>query len=150
MKSIRYLSIVLVALIIGLVILNIYYKNKGFNEPEFEKNIEKINTDDYKDLKVNISNDYSFYATHNPKIEDNYMNIDFVNLSSEKVYLKLRVMQGDNIIGETGLIKTGEKIDRIKINDTIEKKNFIFLIMSYEKDTYYSLGEVKLNVEVGE
>lgn len=150
MKSIKYLSCILVLLIIGLIVLNIYYKNHSFNKPDFEENVETINIEDYENTKVNVNSDYSFYATHSPKIEDGYMTIEFANLSSENVYLKLRVMQGKNIIGESGLIKTGEMVEKVKINEDLVKKNFVFLIMSYEKDTYYSLGEVKLNVKVGE
>ena len=47
------------------------------------------------------------------------------------------------------LIKGGQRVEKVKLNDKLSKQDYKFVIMSYEKDTYYSLGEVQLNVKVG-
>lgn len=149
MKSIKYLSIILIILVVGLLGLIYHYETHTFNKPNFEKDIKKVNIEDYKDEALTIAEGYSFFITHSPSIKDNYMYVDFVSLCDDNTYLKLRIFQGENIIGETGLIKSSERIEKVKISSELEKKDFVFLIMSYEKDTYLSLGEVKLKVKVG-
>ena len=78
--------------------------------------------------------------------KDKYIYVNFYSLTNDKTYLKVRVLQDDVIIAESGLLKKNEFVEKLKMKRSlIESKRITYLVMSYEKDTYYSLGEVRLN-----
>ena len=147
MNKNKTLLLILIALLIGLLLLNIN-RNGRFNKPDFDRTSEKINLDDYEKKSVKVTDGYIFYVSPNPKIKNGYINVDFVSLCDDNIYLKLRVFENENLIAESGLIKKGEIIKKLKIKNSNVKK-IMYVVMSYEKDTYYSLGEIKLKAKVG-
>ncbi len=57
-------------------------------------------------------------------------------------------VEGENgkLLGETGLIKPGEYVKSVKLNESPEAGSDIRLrIVAYEPETYYSAGSVVLN-----
>ena len=63
-------------------------------------------------------------------------------------YLMLLKVEGENgkLLGETGLIKPGEYVKSVKLNESPEAGSDIRLrIVAYEPETYYSAGSVVLN-----
>ena len=138
------LFIILVILIVIIIYLNNVTK---FHPPKFDHNTVTFNTKPENIIKIN--DDYSFSINGNPEIKNNYLYINFYSLSSDNIYLKLRLLEGDEVKGESGLIKGNEYLERIKISK-LKGKKLTYLIMSYDKDTYYSMGEVRLNIDLGE
>lgn len=83
-------------------------------------------------------------------VENNVAEIWMTNFESNDVWLKLRVLDTKgNILGETGLIKPGEYIQSVTLNENLKSGTDIILkLMAYEPGTYYSAGAVSLNTTV--
>lgn len=84
-------------------------------------------------------------------LNGNAADVYFTNDDSNGVWLKLRILDGeDNILAETGLLKPNEYVRTVTFDTIPENKAAIRLkIMAYEPDTYYSAGAVMLNTTVG-
>lgn len=75
----------------------------------------------------------------------------FTSDEENDVYLKLRFLdESGNILGESGLIQSGEYIKDVALSRKLMVGEKIKLkVMGYEKDTYYSAGSVVLSTVVG-
>ena len=150
MKTIKILCCILGVLVLGLIIMLIT-NNNDFNKPSFESNVIKVkDSTQYEDKLLTIRKGYSFYIDGAPEYKNNNLHVNFYSNSDESIYLKVRVLKDDKVIGESGLIKTGELLKSLRIKNLKVNDELTYLIMGYEKDTYYSAGELKLNVKVGE
>lgn len=83
-------------------------------------------------------------------VQDDSVDLYFASTQENEVWLKLRIMdEKGEILGETGLIRPGEYIRSVKLNEIPEAGSTVTMkIMSYEPDTYYSCGAVSLNTSV--
>ena len=72
----------------------------------------------------------------------------FTNDGGNLVYLKVRIYKDDKIIGESDLIKPGEYIEYVNVNNVRKDDTVLIKVMSYNMNNYYSEGVVKLNVEI--
>lgn len=84
-------------------------------------------------------------------VENGKADIWFTNPESNTVWLKLRVLDAKgNILGETGLIRPGEYVQSVMLDTdlAIDERTIRLKMMSYEPDTYYSMGSAVLNAAV--
>ena len=83
-------------------------------------------------------------------VTNNNADVYFTNISENNVWLKVRFYdKSGDILGESGLIKPGEYLKSVtldKIPDTAD--GIIVKIMSYEPDTYNSMGSITLTPKV--
>ena len=82
----------------------------------------------------------------------NTADVWLTNPESNTVWLKVRVLdEKGNTLGETGIIKPGEYVQSVEL-DNVPKagKPIVLKIMSYQPDTYYSEGAVSLNTTISE
>ena len=81
---------------------------------------------------------------------DNNVDIWLINPPENAVWLKLRVYEKNGtLLAETGLLKPGEYIRSVKFEHGVENGDEILLkLMSYQPETYFSMGEVILNTVV--
>ncbi len=86
-----------------------------------------------------------------PQINGNELTVYFTNTEGNEKYLKLRVLdEKGNILGETGLLKSGEYVKSVTLSKELSAGTKIKLkVMSYEPEDYTSAGSVALNVTVG-
>lgn len=72
------------------------------------------------------------------------------NPVSNTVWLKLRVLdEKGNILGETGLLKPGEYVQSVLLENVPKDGSAIALkIMAYQPDTYFSEGAATLNTKI--
>ena len=82
----------------------------------------------------------------NVRISKSTADVYFTNVSDNDLWLKLRVLNSEgDIIGESGLIKPGEYLKSVELSSSVTASERITLkVMSYEPDTYYSLGAITL------
>lgn len=82
--------------------------------------------------------------------DNSSVDIWLTNPSHNAVWLKLRVLDGSgNILGETGLIKPGEHLQSMALEEVPEPgTGIVFKVMAYEPETYRSAGAVSLNTVV--
>ena len=153
-KKFLALIIVLIILISTIVYLVFNIKSKStFSKPSFELNAstEIPNNIDYESSIIKVKEGYSIYINGIPKIEKNYLNINFISIEDNNVWIKIRVLdEEENIIGESGLIKPGEYLKNIKLNKKLkEEQNITYKIIGYEINSYMSAGTIELNTKVG-
>lgn len=94
---------------------------------------------------------YRFSVCGKVKLDGKTATVYLTNDAENEVYLKLRVLDAEgNILGETGLIKPGEYVKDVELNEALAVGTSIKLkIMSYEPETYMSMGSAALNTTIG-
>ena len=148
------IALIICILSIGsfILALNSYNKSKDFLKPEFEKNVKEgipalSKEDGFEEFEV--AEDYIIYMTGETKLEDNKLLVYFTSKKTNNVYVKLRILKDEKIVGETGLLKPGEYIKEVKLDKSLKKDDKITLkVMGYEPETYYSAGSISLNTKV--
>ena len=80
----------------------------------------------------------------------NTADVWLTNPKTNDVWMKLRVLDLDgNLLGETGLIKPGEYLKEIQLNNLPAAGTPIVLkIMTYEPETYHSTGSISINTAI--
>ena len=69
----------------------------------------------------------------------------FSSDADNNVWLKLRMKNADGeTIGETGILKPGEYVEKLQVNDKAGNGDVRLYVMGYEPETYYSAGSVSL------
>jgi len=153
-KLVITLTIVLIILISIIIVLGINLKKKTtFVKPEFDNlaTTELPKDLDYSKGVLKIMDGYSIYIDATPKIIDNELIINFISMKDNNVWIKVRILNDDNVVGESGLIRAGEYLDKIKLTGKLtSNKDITYMIMGYEIDTYLSAGVVTLKTKEGE
>ena len=150
-KTIIILSMVAAILLITICVLTINKKNK-YNIPSFDQNAVSGLPQDvdeklaYNQLKVKEG--YEISVAGKPGLTDNELFIYLTNDGKNEIYIKARVYKNNKIIGETGLIKPNEFIEKLKVSSLKKGDDIVLKIMGYEKETYQSAGAVSLNLKV--
>lgn len=143
------LSIILLILIMIIILLMVSIRNKStFKKPEFDKNaIETIPSDlEYQKKILNVTDNYSIYINPEPVIKNNSIILNLISLETNNIYIKVRVLNKNKKIAETGLIKPGQYLEKVKLDEELNVGDeIVYIIMGYEKDSYLSAGSVKLN-----
>ena len=104
MKNNKLLIILCTILaILAIVIVGLLFSIKSkesFKKPDFDSNVTEIPSDlDYQKSVLNILDGYSIYISPNPKIvDDDYLKIDFLSVSTNNVYVKVRILDSENNI----------------------------------------------------
>ena len=95
--------------------------------------------------------EFSAWVCGNPSFSGNAMTVYLTNPAENNLWMKLRVLDAEgNILGETGLIRPGEYVERVALNrELVEGTEIQLKIMTYEPHTYYSAGAVSLRTRVG-
>lgn len=149
--------IVIIICIISIVIFfnkNSFTKVGKFVIPEMEKNAISGRPSDvanelmYQEVKVN--DNYIVYLCAIPTYKNNKLTIYFTSVETNSGLMKIKVLDShNNIIGESGLINPNSYVKEIKLNrELLNKEKITIKVMHYEKDTYYSLGNIKLDLLV--
>lgn len=93
---------------------------------------------------------YKFSVCGKVICENGSADIYLTDPDSNNVWLKVRVLdENDNVLGETGLIKQGEYVQSVSLENIPPDGSQIKLkVMSYEPDTYYSMGAATMNTTI--
>lgn len=85
-----------------------------------------------------------------PKLNGDKLDVYFTNSEDNTVGLKLVIYdEADNIIGQSGIIKNGEYVKSVKLKGNTEAGQILSAkILTYEADTYYSLGSARATLKV--
>ena len=126
-------------------------KTGKFIPPEFDKTAAQGEPDVPENLGwTEVSQagmSFSAKICGNVVIENGKADIYFKSNEDNEVWLKLRVLDAEgNVLGETGLIKPGEYVKSVTFDTLPQNEEKIQMkLMSYEPETYYSMGAVVLN-----
>lgn len=149
------LCIVLVIVAIDLIVSLFQPRQGAFVPPDFEAAAvsgtpevaeEMGYTELYQDGMA-----YRVSVCGVPSMDGQRLVMYFTNAADNTCYLKLRVLDEQNeMIGETGLLKPGQYVESIELDKAIATGTPIKLkVMSYDPETYESVGTVVLNVTTG-
>ena len=85
-----------------------------------------------------------------PNLEGNQLHVYFANPAENSCNLRLRVMdEGGKILGQSGLIRPGEFIQAVTLEQPAEVGTTLILkLMAYEPETYYSAGAVTVTTRL--
>jgi len=158
-KLIIKIMIVIVAIICIISLIIFFNKDKlakkgQFIIPEMEESAinGKPNAipKEYMYQEAKVNDDYIIYLSANPSIKDNILTIYFTSVETNKGLIKIKILDSnDSVIGESGLINSNSYIKDITLNKSLKNKEKITIkVMHYEKETYYSLGSIKLDLLV--
>lgn len=95
--------------------------------------------------------DFSVHICCEVVLDGKTADIFFTNDDGNEVWMKLRIMdENDIILAETGLLKPNEYVRTVSFDTIPAKGTKIKLkILAYEPDTYYSAGTVTVNTTIG-
>ena len=81
----------------------------------------------------------SLYAS--PLVQDGRAQVFFASPASNTAWVRLRLLDTKgNLLGETGLIRPGEYVESVSISALPKQSEAVARILTYEPETYYSLG----------
>ena len=149
-------GILLVALVVLAVVLITREPEvviAEFKAPPFEENAVLGVPDGVPDIEnyreINMSGNYKFALAGTPMLEENKLFIHFSSSIDNGAWLLIKVYDmSDNEIGKSGLVRAGEYLESVNVIfdnvvDSVKVK-----IVSYEHDTYYSLGTASATLPI--
>lgn len=123
-----------------------------FTPPPFDESAAEgvpplTEADGYKPIDAQV---FQFSVCGKLMLEDGKTDIWLTNHAENGVWLKAKLMDAENnALGETGLIRPGEYVQSVQLaKPPAETADVIMLVMSYEPDTYYSMGSVSLHTSL--
>lgn len=141
-----------VAAIIMVIMLVTSGSGRSFTPPPFDPAAQTGAPDvpesaGYGDLDAG---DFKFYAAGNLTAENGKTDIWLTNPEENNIWLKARLLdKDDNILGESGLIKPGEYVQSIELDEIPQGTSSVTLkIMAYAPDTYQSAGAIALTTDL--
>lgn len=151
-KGIIILFVILIVLISIIILLFSSIEKKGkFVKPSFEEDVSAIpEYIDYENSIIEVSKGYNIYINPVPTINKDELVVNFISMSENNIWIKIRILRDDEIISESGLVKPGEYLESIKLNSKLNANdNIVYEIIGYEIDSYLSAGTIRLNTKVG-
>ena len=141
-----------VAAIIMVIMLVTSGSGRSFTPPPFDPAAQTGTPDvpesaGYGELDAG---DFKFYAAGNLTAKNGKTDIWLTNPEENNIWLKVRLRDKDeNILGESGLIKPGEYIQSIELDEIPQGISSVTLkIMAYAPDTYQSAGAIALTTDL--
>lgn len=155
MKSTTYklliFSIVICILCVGFMIFALLHGPNQvvhFTPPPFEAAAvsgapQLTEADGYRPIDAKV---YIFSLCGELYLNGTETDIYLTNPVENEVWLKAVLRdEADNFLGETGLIRPGEYVKSMALsNIPAETESVKLVIMGYEPDSYYSMGNVSL------
>lgn len=152
-KKFKISIIVFAICLLSLICTIFWYFSTDFKKPNFESNAIKgipFVKQKYQYDSLNVYKGFNIKIATNMVVEDGYAYIYFTSPKDNNVNLKLRIYDSnDKIVAESGLIKPGYYIEKLKLKRDISSEEQVKIkVMGYEDGTYYSAGSIYLNVNI--
>ena len=147
-----WLSAALCILCVAAMACALYYTSQPqirFIPPDFDPTAvagvpDLTPEDGYSALDTGV---YSFSISGILDLKDGKTDLWLTNhAENENVWIKVVVKdKNDNELGETGLVRPGEYVQSVQFKNPPTKNTDVKLVvMGYEPETYYSVGNVTL------
>ena len=96
-----------------------------------------------------VEEGYEIGICGTPSIEQEHLVCYLTNVTSNQIWIKAKIYdEQENLIGQTGMIKAGNYVEKIKLNSSLESQNIQIKIIAYEPETYQSRGNVSFKIAV--
>ena len=96
---------------------------------------------------LNLSEDIAVSLYSAPIVKEGRAQVFFTCPASNTVWMRLRISdEKGNVLGQTGLVRPGEYVEYIVLDRMPETSRAIAKILTYEPETYYSMGSATAEV----
>ena len=149
-------ALILIAALVVLVVLASREPEvivSEFKTPPFEENailgvpegVSEI--ENYRE--IDLEGNYKFALAGTPLIDGDKLFVHFSSHEENDAWLRIRVydMKG-NTIGESGLLRAGEYVETVSLSTLSVTDSVRVKIISYEPETYYSLGTASATLPI--
>lgn len=123
-----------------------------FKAPEFDSAAvlgtpENCDFDRLGTLSLNADATVSLYVS--PIVENGRAQVFFFSDDANTAWVRLRITdKKGNLLGQTGLLRPGEYVEYVALENAPQKSDAFVRILTYEPETYYSLGSANLEIEL--
>ena len=128
-------------------------KTGEFTPPPFEDAAEEgtpvVSDESLRYAHVLVTSELVVGLCATCAIEDESLLLYFASLEHNTAWVRAKVYdERGKLCGESGLLRPGEYVERIALSSKPRGKTLVVKVLSYEPDTYYSLGTAELTVNV--
>lgn len=123
-----------------------------FTPPEFDavavKGVPQV-THPERYGTLHLTEEISVALYSRPVVQDGRAQVFFTSPATNTVWIRLRITDSKgNVLGETGLLRPGEYVEYIDLTETPKKSATVARILTYEPETYYSMGSAAVEIEL--
>lgn len=150
------ISVICMLLALGKTEFSGKAQNAAFTPPPFEEAAE-IGTPDLEKMDETLASSYQTLEAGiyqvavcgQPQVNGKEMLLYLTNPETNQVWLKVRVLDEDGTpVGESGILKPGEYVPAVSLNEAVTGQEIRLKIMAYEPETYHSAGAITLKTEI--
>ena len=101
----------------------------------------------YGTLSLNEAASVSLYSA--PTVQDGKITVCFYSKAENTAWVRLRITdENGRLLGQTGLLKPGEYVEHILLENAPRSSRAVARILTYQPETYYSLGSASANIQL--
>lgn len=118
---------------------------ESFTPPPFETGAQAgiPEADGYQELDVGV---FRVGLCGEVKAAEGMAEVWFANPPDNSVWLRLRILDENGVLlGQTGVLRPGEYIRLLPLQETVPGMAVVLKIMAYEPDTYHSAGALTVH-----
>lgn len=139
--------------VMAVTVIKTSNNEKSFVPPVFDPDVIKGIPDVPEELgysSLEVEEGFKVYVCGNLTATDVSVDVYFTSPESNTVWLLLRITdEKGTILGETGVVRPGEYVKALKLNEKAEGEGNVKLkIIAYSPETYTSMGTVTLNTNL--
>ena len=83
------------------------------------------------------------------EVDDSGLRIYFTSLEHNTAWVRVKVQdEKGKLLGESGLLRPGEYVEHVALSAFPKGDTLRIKVLSYEPETYYSLGSAELTVNI--
>ena len=152
------LAVVAVLLAVALVVVVLVaasnrHRQGTFTPPPFEETavvgIPTVSDESLRYSYAKITDEMAVGLCATCERVEDELVIYFTSLEHNTAWIKVKVYdEKGKLRGESGLLHPGEYVERIALTSSPRGKTLKIKVLSYEPDTYYSLGSAELTVNL--
>ena len=134
-----------------IVIVHNKKSSDGFTPPAFDQNAVAGAPEGVKGFRNFSTENYVFgLCGILPQYDKNKIDVYFASASENGALLKLYVLdENGTVLGETGAVRPGEYVKTLELKKPVKETSPVSLrVVSYENDTYYSMGVVTIKTDI--
>ncbi len=154
-KILRIMVIYLITIALCFGITAIAYsvtRPTILDHPDFETNVTAGTPSidkKYCFSTLSVQPDYQIQMCGIPAVKDNMLYLYVTNPKSNDVWFRVEVLDSEkNVIGTSGVLKTDEYLQYIKLDKALVKGDEITVkVIGYTPNTWYSAGNVNLQIK---
>lgn len=153
-KKISFITMISLALCAVLLFTYMRYKDgyETFKEPEHESTAVAgvpVVEEERHYAQLPVKEGYIVGVCATPFVDGNELYLNMTNNEGNTVWLKVRVYQGDNMIGESGILYPGEYVEKVNCSKSlVAGESILVKTLAYSPETFHSEGVAQISCEL--